>query len=43
MKKIVTPFFLALLFLATIYVQTTVQTTSENDDENPRPTEYLSN
>ncbi|WP_255428632.1 hypothetical protein [Sporosarcina sp. resist] len=38
MRKIVIPYFLALLFLATIYTQST----SENDDENPRPTEFPS-
>ncbi len=38
MKKIVLPYFLSLLLLASFVIQST----SENDDENPRPTEFPS-
>lgn len=36
MKKVFMPYFLSLLLVATIVIQGT----PDNDDENPRPTEF---
>ncbi|MFD1926509.1 hypothetical protein ACFSFY_00280 [Sporosarcina siberiensis] len=38
MKKTVIPYFLSLMLMASLIIHTT----SENDDENPKPTEFPS-